>query len=156
MAPVDFSAMHCSVARALEVIGERWSLLIVRDAMYGVRRFEEFQKDLGVARNILTDRLAKLVDEGVLERHLYEDRPPRYEYRLTEKGRDLLPALLALMQWGDKWSEDEPPTTVTHLTCGHVTQALCACGVCGEEIKLRDVMVEPLPAVVAERLTVAR
>src|SRR3712207_3951891 len=126
-----FADMECSVARTLDVIGERWSLLILRDAFYGIRRFDDFQRDLGIARNVLTDRLTKLVDQGVLERRQYEERPPRYEYRLTAKGRDLLPVLLAMTRWGDRWAADErPPVTLTHATCGHDTQATMVCSHC--------------------------
>src|SRR5688500_8816575 len=133
----DFSKLDCSVARALEVVGERWSLLIIRDAMYGVRRFEDFQKDLGVARNILTDRLKSLVEQGVLERVAYADRPPRYEYRLTDKGRELMPVLLTMMVWGDKWYPGEagPPVTWTHALCGQITHPTVVCDGCGEELK---------------------
>ena len=103
----------CSIARTLEVIGDRWTLLILRDAFRGVRRFDELQHDLGIARNVLTDRLHKLVDHGVLEKTPYQYRPARYEYRLTPKGVDLSPALVALMRWGDKWlSEDGRPPIV--------------------------------------------
>ena len=96
-----YEGQNCSIARALELVGERWTLLIIRDAFLGLRRFEQFQDSLGIARNVLTDRLNRLVDEGILERVAYSERPPRFEYRLTEKGRDLRVALLALMQWGD-------------------------------------------------------
>ena len=99
---------HCGVARTLEIVGERWTLLIVRDAFLGMRRFEEFQEDLGVARNVLTDRLNRLVDEGIFERVRYSERPERYEYRLTKKGRDLSLALTALRQWGDEYLTDRP------------------------------------------------
>src|SRR5438094_8351397 len=94
----DYEGQNCSIARALEVIGERWTLLIVRDAFLGLRRFEQFQESLGIARNVLTDRLNGLVDEGVLDRVRYSERPERYEYRLTPKGRDLSLALTALRQ----------------------------------------------------------
>src|SRR5215475_12752821 len=97
-----YEAQNCSIASALEVVGERWTLLIVRDVFLGLRRFDQFQESLGIARNVLTDRLNWLVDEGILERVLYSDRPERYEYRLTQKGRDLLLPLLARQQWGDK------------------------------------------------------
>src|SRR3954466_13822696 len=97
---------ECSIARTLEVIGDRWTLLILRDAFRGVRRFDDLQRDLGIARNILTDRLQKLVDHGVLMRRLYQERPPRYEYRLTRMGYDLSPALVALMRWGDQYLAD--------------------------------------------------
>jgi DNA-binding HxlR family transcriptional regulator len=99
---------HCGVARSLEIVGERWTLLIVRDAFLGMRRFEEFQEDLGIARNVLTDRLNRLVDEDIFERVLYSERPERYEYRLTRKGRDLSLALTALRQWGDEYLTEKP------------------------------------------------
>src|SRR4051812_25620460 len=97
----------CSVARALEVVGERWTLLILRDAFLGVRRFDDFQADLGIARNVLTDRLGRLVNAGVLEKRAYSERPPRFEYRLTDKGRDLWPVVHALARWGDKHDAPE-------------------------------------------------
>src|ERR1039458_8415602 len=97
-----YDTQVCSIAGALEVVGERWSLLIVRDVLLGVRRFDELQADLGVARNVLQTRLTRLVDEGVLRRHLYQERPKRYEYLLTDKGLDLWPTIVALLQWGDK------------------------------------------------------
>ena len=138
--------MECSIARALDVVGERWSLLILRDAFYGVRRFDDFQKDLGVARNVLTDRLTKLVEHGVLERRPYEARPPRFEYRLTQKGKALLPVLLAMMQWGDRWAtnEDHPPVTLTHTSCGKRTHVVGVCAECGEELAARDLRVDPI------------
>jgi DNA-binding HxlR family transcriptional regulator len=104
-----YEGQNCSIARTLELVGERWTLLIVRDALLGVRRFDDFQESLGVARNVLADRLNRLVDEGILERKKYSERPPRFEYRLTEKGRDLAVPVLALMQWGDRHLDHEPP-----------------------------------------------
>jgi DNA-binding HxlR family transcriptional regulator len=98
----------CSVAKALEIIGERWTWLIIRDAFLGITRFDEFQESLGIARNVLTDRLNRLVEEGIFERVLYQARPPRYEYRLTEKGADLFTGLNALRQWGDKYLSPKP------------------------------------------------
>ena len=105
----DYEGQNCSVARALEVVGERWSLLIVRDVFLGLRRFDELQENLGIARNVLTDRLNRLVEEGVLERVRYSERPERFEYRLTRKGRDLNVALSGLRQWGDKYLSEKPP-----------------------------------------------
>ena len=105
----DYEGQVCSVARTLEVVGERWSLLIVRDALHGLRRFDEFQESLGIARNVLADRLNRLVAEGILERVRYSERPERFEYRLTPKGRDLRIALAGLGQWGDKYMSDKPP-----------------------------------------------
>ena len=105
----DYEGQNCSIARALEVVGERWTLLIVRDAFLGLRRFDEFQESLGVARNVLTDRLNRLVAEGILERVRYRERPERFEYRLTPKGRELNIALAGLRQWGDKYLSEKPP-----------------------------------------------
>ncbi len=98
----------CSVAQTLEIIGERWTWLIIRDAFLGLTRFIEFEQSLGIARNVLTDRLNRLVDEGIFERLLYQERPARYEYRLTAKGADLFTALNALRQWGDQYLSDKP------------------------------------------------
>src|SRR5215207_8178729 len=115
--------MDCSVARTLEVVGEWWTMLIVRDAFFGVTRFDDFQRRLGIARNVLTARLDKLVEVGVLERVAYQERPRRYEYRLTAKGRDLWPVLNALREWGDRWTagDDGPPLDLVHRACGEVT-----------------------------------
>jgi DNA-binding HxlR family transcriptional regulator len=105
----EYEGQNCSIARALEIVGERWTLLIIRDVFLGIRRFDELQESLGIARNILTDRLNRLVDEGVLERVPYSQRPTRYEYRLTAKGRDLNIALSGLRQWGDTYLNEQPP-----------------------------------------------
>ena len=104
----DYEGQNCSVARALEIVGERWTLLIVRDAFLGLSRFEQFQESLGIARNVLTERLNRLVDEGIFERVRYSERPERFEYRLTRKGRDLQIALTGLVQWGDKYVSESP------------------------------------------------
>ena len=105
----DYEGQNCSIARALEVVGDRWTLLIIRDVVLGLRRFDQFLDSLGVASNVLTDRLNRLVEEGILERVRYNERPQRYEYGLTKKGRELGVALLALMQWGDHYLSDKPP-----------------------------------------------
>src|SRR5918997_914281 len=105
----DHEGQNCSIARALEIVGERWTLLIVRDIGLGLRRFDQLQESLGIARNVLTDRLNRLVEEGNLERVRYSERPERYEYRLTDKGRDLSTALTALRQWGDTYVSKKPP-----------------------------------------------
>ena len=105
----DYEGQNCSVARALEIVGERWTLLIIRDAFLGLRRFEQFQENLGIARNVLSDRLNRLVDEGIMERVRYSERPERYEYRLTAKGWDLQIAMAGLRQWGDKYLSEKPP-----------------------------------------------
>lgn len=149
---VDLSAFSCSVARTLDVVGDKWTLLVLRDAFYGLRRFEDFTRDLGIARNILTDRLGRLVDAGVLERRQYEQHPPRFEYRLTAKGRDLLPVLLTMMHWGDTWAgaDDDPPINLIHDACGRPTHAVTVCAGCGEELTPFNVRVEPLPPVIDE------
>jgi DNA-binding HxlR family transcriptional regulator len=105
----DYEGQDCSIARALEIVGERWTLLIIRDAFLGLRRFDQFQESLGIARNVLTDRLGRLVEQGILDRVPYTQRPARYEYRLTPKGRDLAVTLAGLRQWGDKYLSDQPP-----------------------------------------------
>ena len=141
--------MQCSVARALDIVGERWSVLILRDAFYGVRRFDDFRRDLGIARNILADRLNQLVQDGVLERRLYNERPQRYEYRLTDKGRDLLPVLLAMMRWGERWAATPgAPITVTHTTCGHDVEPVVTCSECGDELRLGELRVDPIPVTI--------
>jgi DNA-binding HxlR family transcriptional regulator len=146
MTRTDFSEMDCSIARTLEVIGERWSLLIVRDAYYGVRRFDDFRADLGIARNVLTDRLNTLVAQGVFERRQYHERPARYEYVLTDKGRELLPVILTMMRWGDRWeSEGMPPVTLTHTTCGHDTTPVVTCAHCHGELGWGELRTEPIP-----------
>src|SRR5207249_8142736 len=113
----DIGDMTCSVARALSVVGDRWTLLVLRDAFLGVRRFEDFHTDLGTTRHRLADRLRKLVDHGVLERVPYADRPRRFEYRLTEKGRDLYPVVVSLTRWGDRWIDRKS----TRLNSSHVS-----------------------------------
>src|SRR5947207_2820478 len=115
---------NCSIARTLDVVGEWWTPLILRDAFRGTRRFDDFHASLGMARSVLTARLRKLTDQGILERHRYSEHPPRYEYRLTEKGLALFPVIAALMQWGDTWAAGPggPPVVLVHDTCGHVTQ----------------------------------
>ena len=125
----------CSIAASLAFVGDRWTLLILRDAFRGVRRFGDFCADLGIARNILADRLDKLVFHRILTRVPYQDRPLRHEYRLTPKGRDLSPALIALMRWGDRWAvEGEPPTLLVHDTCGAELEQLLRCPVCDVEV----------------------
>lgn len=138
--------MHCSVAQCLEVVGEWWSMLILRDVFLGVTRFDQFQERLGISRNILGQRLGRLVDEGVLDKVPYSEHPPRYDYRLTDKGRDLWPVLTAMRQWGDRYAApDGPPLEVIHRGCGHVTQAVLTCSACGDPMTVRDVRAVPGP-----------
>jgi DNA-binding HxlR family transcriptional regulator len=136
----SFADMHCSVAQCLEVVGEWWSMLIIRDAFLGVTRFDQFQERLGIARNILNQRLNRLVEEGVFDKVAYSDHPPRYDYRLTAKGRDLWPIVTAMRQWGDKYAApDGPPLKVVHKKCGQIAQAQMTCTECGEPLTARDV-----------------
>jgi DNA-binding HxlR family transcriptional regulator len=137
-----YENQQCSIARTLEIVGERWTLLVLRDAFLGVRRFDDFQRDLGVARNVLADRLARLVTEGILERRRYQERPERFEYRLTDKGRDLWPVLFALANWGDEHAApDGPPRVFRHRDCGGRVTDRRTCAKCGAEIDVRDVEV---------------
>jgi DNA-binding HxlR family transcriptional regulator len=124
----------------MDLLGDWWTPLVLRDAFYGVRRFEEFQRGLGIARTTLTDRLRRLVDEGLMERRAYQSEPVRYEYVLTEKGADFWPVLLAMGRWGDKWLAGEagPPVTVHHTRCGHDTEAAVVCGACGEPMPIEE------------------
>jgi DNA-binding HxlR family transcriptional regulator len=144
---------HCTVARTLDVVGDRWTVLVLRDAFYGVRRFDDFVADLGIARNVLTDRLARLVDHGVLVKEMYEERPPRYEYRLTEKGRDLQHVLLALNAWGDRWTlcEDDPPVRFEHKACGEHADPTVVCGHCREDITWGSLRVHSSPVRIPDR-----
>ncbi len=137
----EYADQQCSIAGALEVVGERWSLLIVRNVFLGLRRFDEIQADLGVARNVLQTRLTRLMECGVLERRLYQEHPPRHEYRLTEKGLDLWPALVALMQWGDSHAATEagPPVLLEHRGCGGAIDDHRTCARCGARLSVRDV-----------------
>ena len=150
MRHTDIYEQHCSVARSWVVLGERWTMLVLRECFNRTRRFEDFQSHLGIARNVLTDRLGTLVDEGILERRQYQERPPRYEYRLTEKGLELYPVLVAVMRWGDKWkSDDKPPVKLIHNTCGHEAEPKMVCSHCGEELRAREVTAAPGPGLLA-------
>jgi DNA-binding HxlR family transcriptional regulator len=139
--------MTCSLARCLSVVGDRWTLLILREAFLGTRRFEDFQAHLGVTRHRLADRLRKLVDNGILDRARYQDRPPRSEYHLTEKGRDLYPVIVSLVRWGDRWMAGEagPPVELVHQSCGKTMMPELVCPECGEGIRPECVQVRMGP-----------
>ena len=131
--------VSCSIGRAMDILGERWTFLILRESFYGVRRFSDMQRNLGIARNILSTRLQALVANGILERRLYQEEPPRHEYRLTEAGRDLYPAIVTLMRWGDRHLSDEPPVVLRHNSCGHEADPLLVCSHCHEELDPHEV-----------------
>jgi DNA-binding HxlR family transcriptional regulator len=143
----DYKNQNCSIARALELVGERWTILVLRDVFLGVRRFEDIQRDLGVARNVLSTRLDRLVEEGILEKVLYQERPPRHEYRLTEKGLDLWPAIDELRRWGDRYAAPAagPPVVIRHRGCEGELGERRVCTSCGALLGLRDVRAEPGP-----------
>ena len=154
----DIGNMTCSVARTLAVVGDRWTLLILRDAFLRTRRFEEFQASLGLTRHRLADRLRKLVAEGIFERVRYQDRPPRFEYKLTEKGRDLYPLIVSLVGWGDRWMAGKagPPIELIHRTCGHQITPRFTCPHCRDAITARDMLAQPGPALMREAEIVKR
>jgi DNA-binding HxlR family transcriptional regulator len=143
----DYEGQGCNIAAALEVVGERWSLLIVREVFLGVRRFDEMQSDLGIARNILQTRLSRLVENGVLERRLYQEHPPRHEYLLTERGVDLWPVIVELMRWGDEHVSRPagPAVLLEHDGCGGAVGEHRICERCGARLSARDVTARPGP-----------
>ena len=141
MERTSFAQMQCSLARTLELIGDWWSPLIVRDLFLGISRFDELVEDLGISRNLLTRRLRSLVESGIVQKHEYQRRPRRYDYHLTEAGRELVPAILALTEWGDRWVEPGRgrPILFTHTLCGHRFQPTVTCSECGEPITAETV-----------------
>ena len=144
MQRTNFSEMACSIARTLDVIGEPWSPLILRDVWVGFSRFEQIQADLGISRKVLTERLNHLVDQGVLERRPY-DRRPRHEYHLTQKGTELVDLLMVMTTWGDRWLAGEagPPVLYRHHACGEISGVDLHCTHCGESMHANDI--DPLP-----------
>jgi DNA-binding HxlR family transcriptional regulator len=147
-----YEGQTCSIAAALEIVGERWTMLIIREALLGVHRFDEMQGDLGIARNVLQQRLERLVANDILERRLYQERPERYAYFLTERGLDLWPAIVALMQWGDKHAgvPGGPPVRLEHRGCGGAVDDHLLCVACGEKLGPRDVWARPADHVPAD------
>jgi len=146
--------MPCSVARTLDIIGEWWTLLILRDVFYGVRRFEALRSHLGISRKVLTNRLQRLTEEEILKKVSYQENPTRYEYRLTQKGLDLLPVLLTIMNWGDRWiaEPDETPVVFVHTGCGNKTTPKMVCSYCGEELTAHNVIPTPGPGAPKEEI----
>jgi DNA-binding HxlR family transcriptional regulator len=141
----DYESQVCSIARALELVGERWTLLIIRDAFLGRRRFDEFQESLGIARNVLAERLNRLVEQGIFERVLYQERPPRHEYLLTPKGRELGVPLLALMQWGDRHVSKKPPKVARRRSDNTPVVAALVSGSDGAPVDPREIEIVPGP-----------
>lgn len=137
----------CSIARTLDVIGEPWSPLILRDVFVGINRFDQIQADLGISRKVLSERLKRLVDDGVLDRQRYHDRPPRDEYVLTDKGRELVDLLMVMVAWGDRWADagDGPPVLYRHHACGEISHVELCCSQCGTTMRASDVDVLPGP-----------
>jgi len=138
------SAPPCSIQASLDVLGDRWTILILRDAFRGVRRFEDFRRDLDIARPVLTDRLKRLVEHGIFVKQQYCERPPRDEYRLTEKGMALSPTLVALMHWGDRWlSDGAAPTVLVHDVCGAPLDQQFVCWECDATVTAHDIASRP-------------
>jgi DNA-binding HxlR family transcriptional regulator len=144
---------RCSIARTVSVIGDRWTLLILRDCFLRIRRFDDFQSRLGITRHVLADRLRKLVDAAVLEKVPYGERPVRHEYRLTQKGRDLYPLMMSIVHWGDIHTAGKAgrPLLHQHLTCGHQFDPTLTCSACGEAVDPRQVRVLPGPGATKDR-----
>src|SRR3954464_7476601 len=148
----------CSIGRAMEVLGERWTFLIVREAFFGVRRFTELQRNLGIARNILSARLQTLTRAGILEKIRYQQEPERYEYKLTAMGRDLYPAIVSIMRWGDEYlaGDGGPPLLLYHQECGHHASPTMVCSHCGETLDPRKVTPEPGPGARVDTVSALR
>jgi DNA-binding HxlR family transcriptional regulator len=146
----EIGGTPCSVARSLSLIGDRWTMLVIRNAFFGTRRFDDFQSTLGVTRHVLAERLARLVEAGVLRKVAYQERPARHEYRLTEMGRDLYPVVVSLAAWGDKWLDEGrgAPIEYVHKGCGKKTKPVLVCSECREPIAARDMIATPGPGLV--------
>ena len=140
MQRTSFAEWPCSVARVLEIVGDPWTPLVLRDCYHGLSRFDDFQRSLGIARNTLADRLRRLVDGGMLRTAAYQDNPPRHEYVLTEMGVDFFPVMSAMLSWGDRWLDGGagPPVTITHGACGHDGQVEVVCGRCKAPLEMAD------------------
>lgn len=139
--------VHCSIARTMEVLQDAWTALILRDVFAGITRFGQLQEDLELSKKILTARLERLVEEGILEKQAYSDRPPRYDYLPTAKGAGLFPVIAAIMAWGDRWTAGAggPPALIRHLSCGHHGSAKVICDRCGEPLALHAIRAEAGP-----------
>jgi DNA-binding HxlR family transcriptional regulator len=147
MQRTSFSDMACSLARSLDVAGEWWTPLILRDLWLGNRRFDRIQANFDMSRKLLADRLETLVEAGTVERRLYQEKPPRYEYHLTDKGKQLIEAFLVLISWGDRWQSgaEGPPMLIRHKECGEAVEATVSCSHCGEPLHADNTRLEPGP-----------
>jgi DNA-binding HxlR family transcriptional regulator len=147
MQRTQFGEMACSIARTLDVIGEPWSPLILRDVFAGIGRFDQIQADLGISRKVLAERLKWLVDSGIMERREYSASPPRYEYTLTAKGMELCDLLLVMVRWGDRWTAGQagPPVLYRHHACGQISAAELTCVHCHQPMRASDVDLLPGP-----------
>lgn len=144
----ELEQQPCSLARTLSVVGDRWTLLVLRECFLGIRRFDEFEKRLGITRHVLADRLKKLVEARVLDKVAYQQRPLREEYCLSAKGRDLYPAIMALVQWGDRHMSGPEGVPIRHIhrRCGQPMHGVLVCSDCGEPLLPKDVQLEEAPA----------
>lgn len=144
MKRTSFARWPCSIARTVDLLGDWWTPLVLREAFYGVTRFEDWQRNLGIGRNVLAERLKRLVSEDMLARRRYQEHPQRFEYHLTEKGRDFFPVLMAMLRWGDRWLDGGrgAPVSLRHLPCGHLTHAEVVCAHCGEALTRENVLGE--------------
>ena len=147
MTRTDTSSWPCTIARAADLLGDGWTLLIIRQACLGQRRFEEMQSSLGIGRNILADRLQRLVSEGIFGRMPYQEHPVRHEYRLTTKGREVYPILAAMAAWGDRWltGPEGTPLVLHHVMCDHDMRADVVCSECREPLELAQVRAQRGP-----------
>ncbi len=157
MSRSNLSLQTCSIARAVSQMGDEWTFMILRELFLGTRRFDDFQRLTGMSSHLLSKRLRKLESHRVIRRNAYSDHPPRYEYRLTEKGRDLWPVIIALKQWGDKWlTEGAPPVQIRHKKCGHLTNPGMTCSECGEAMSALDASAQLSQPFIIERETLTR
>ena len=154
MSRSKLSSQACSVSRAVAQVGDEWSIVILREMFLDSRRFDDFLRQTGISSHLLSTRLKKLQADGVIRRQVYSQRPLRYEYRLTAKGRDLWPVIVALKQWGDSWlNEGDSPIRIAHKTCGHITQPAMTCAECGEVMSARDATAVLSESITHERQT---
>lgn len=156
MPRTSLAHLECSVANSAEIVSDPWTVLVLRDAFQGIRRFDQFVESLGIARNTLASRLERLVADGMVTAEPYQDNPVRYEYRLTEKGKDLMDVLMTLWAYGERWDPAANPNRqrAIHVDCGQEANAVAHCGSCGERITRRNIRIEP-PSEVAVKMATA-